>query len=188
MVVYSGQSRGNSQQSPTCVTGNLLFLLDEGMRFLAENLKPLGRVGTDRRDDLEIPRVALREALVNALVHREYEKEHHRKQPCRIEVYPDRVVITSYGPLVQGVRVEALNRNPEEIVPHRRNENIARVFRIGQKAELNAGGISRMWHESLNVLLPCPRVTADEESVAVTFRPGAGCQVYSMHIVFGRRV
>lgn len=139
------------------------------MDFLEWKLSDRGEVGTERRDDLEIPGSALREAVANALVHREYEDPSHRKQPSRIEVYPKSVKITSYGPLVEGVSLEDLNLNPENISPHRRNENIADIFRIAQKVELNASGISRMWEDTLDALLPFPEVTADAYTVSVTF-------------------
>ena len=56
------------------------------MSFLERNLNRMGQVGTDNRDELEVPRIALREAIANALIHRDYEILNSRSQPTRVEI------------------------------------------------------------------------------------------------------
>ncbi|MBS0655247.1 MAG: hypothetical protein JSR46_05700, partial [Verrucomicrobia bacterium] len=49
--------------------------------------------GAKREETLEIPEVALREALLNAIRHRNY----HQSSPTRVSIYDDRVEILSPG-------------------------------------------------------------------------------------------
>src|SRR5205823_4270599 len=102
LVVYSETDRVDANPIMDEPSGNLLSLFDQGMRFFDRSLTRIGKVGSGDRDDLEIPTRALREALVNALIHRDYETPAARGQPTRVEVYPDRVEISSYGGLMKG--------------------------------------------------------------------------------------
>jgi hypothetical protein len=115
LVRYSGTSRVTGRPEIRAVHDNLLRLLEEGMQWSSSGarLDRQGRVGSANRDDLEIPEIALREALANALVHRSYDDPACREQPTRIEVFDDRVEFTSYGALPQSVSVHQLNEAPE---------------------------------------------------------------------------
>lgn len=56
-------------------TGNFFDLLEAGISFCFRNLRLSGEVkGLLREEKLEIPDEALREALTNALCHRQYER------------------------------------------------------------------------------------------------------------------
>jgi ATP-dependent DNA helicase RecG len=71
--------------------GNFFDLLDAGMSFLFKHLSQSGKiVGFHKEEQLEIPAEALREALTNALCHRQFEK--YNLTPS-IAVYDDRVEI-----------------------------------------------------------------------------------------------
>ena len=79
---------------------------------------------------------ALREALINAMVHNDYTKE----VPPVIEIYSDRLTITSYGGLVQGL-------TKEEFFVGRsmpRNRELMRVFRDLKLVEQLGSGIHRI--------------------------------------------
>lgn len=170
-VIYGGKKRGTARlKHSEVIRGNLLYLFIVGMQFLTAEagLQPIGEIGTSKRDELEIPEIALREALANALVHRDYQSDALKDQPTRIEVYPDRVEITSYGVLLDGVSEEDLNNNPEQVKPFRRNHIVAEIFRIMQNAELNASGVSRMHEATQQVDLPLPHISQSHETHTVT--------------------
>lgn len=171
LVSYDGKTKAESKAQITKLRDNLLTLFTEGMGWLSSRsgLKRLGTVGTLERDQLEIPEVALREALANALVHRNYEKPEYRDQPTRIEVFEDRVEITSYGALLSSISVEQLNNDPESLAPMRRNPVIALIFNNMTHVELNASGISRMRLETQKALLPAPKIYAEKDFVRVVF-------------------
>lgn len=171
LVSYDGITKAESKAQISKVRDNLLTLFKEGMGWLSSRsgLKRLGTVGTKDRDQLEIPEVALREALANALVHRNYENSEYRDQPTRIEVYEDRVEITSYGGLPNSVSIDQLNNDPENLIPVRRNPAIALIFNNMTHIELNASGVSRMRLETQKALLPAPKIYAEKDFVRVTF-------------------
>ena len=77
------------------ITGNIFRLIDAGMAFCFNHLSLSGVInGTYREEHLEIPAKALREALVNALVHRLYVK---RGSSVSLAIYDDRVEIINPG-------------------------------------------------------------------------------------------
>ena len=169
MVVFSGEKRSSSNASPDYLQDNLLSLFDAGMNFLNLNsgLQRIGLIGTDKRDDLEIPVKSLREALANSLIHRDYKDSLSRKQPTRIEVYSNRIEFTSFGGIVDGISIQKLNTDPESITPLRRNTKIANIFRIMKHAELNASGVSRMHDLAKEASLPPPNIVQIDDIPAV---------------------
>jgi hypothetical protein len=178
LVAYDGSFRATRGARINPVRGNLLELFDEGMKWLTSwagaGLRRRGQVGSKDRDELEIPEIVLREALANALVHRDYETPALKDQPTRVEVYTDRVEITSFGRLPEAVPVASLNEDPERVVPFRRNPVIARIFQHLSHVELNASGVPRMRCEMDRVSLPPPQFTEQlHQSVVrvVLFRP-----------------
>lgn len=81
--------------------GNYFDLLDAGMAFLFKHLSLSGKVvGFQKEEQLEIPAEALREALTNALCHRQFEK--YNLTPG-IAVYDDRVEIENPGRFPLGI-------------------------------------------------------------------------------------
>ncbi|WP_026073089.1 caspase, EACC1-associated type [Nodosilinea nodulosa] len=167
LCVYDNSNRGDANASPERITDNLLNLLELGIIFLRDRagLNRTGQIDTQVRDDLEIPEIALKEALANALVHRDYES--YPDQPTRIDVYPDRVEIISFGKALVD-----LNQDPEDIISTQRNHAIANVFRIMQQVELNASGISRMHSAMRRAKLPDPiiKTSSQPDAVRVIFR------------------
>lgn len=79
---------------------------------------------------------ALREAVINAIIHNDYSFE----VPPVIEIYSDRISITSYGGLVSGLSIEdCLNGRS---MP--RNREIMRVFRDMDLVEQIGSGVRRI--------------------------------------------
>jgi ATP-dependent DNA helicase RecG len=116
-----------------------------------------------REDQPEIPVVALREALANAVAHREY---HQAAGSISVWIFDDRVEITSTGPLHFGLSVAALYR-PHEPLPW--NPIIAQLlYRRGIVDSLGSGTLRmvRLCREA--GLLP-PLIEDTGISVRVTF-------------------
>lgn len=79
------------------IEGPIPIIADEAIRALLRNLRSRRVVnGAGAEDQAEIPVEALREAVVNALAHRDYSQFVQGEQ-VRIDIYPDRVEITSPG-------------------------------------------------------------------------------------------
>ena len=146
MTNHNAPKRGGPKVALKLSSSNLLSLYEDGMEWLTSGmvLRRERTVGVAESEDTEIPRIMLHEALVNALVHRDYERVDLREQPTRIDVYSDRVDITSYGALPNGISIEKLNAPDDTLRPFRRNPVIAQIFQCFGRAELNASGVERM--------------------------------------------
>lgn len=97
------------------VDGNFFDLLDAGMDFFLKHLSMSGKiVGFRREESLEIPAEALREALINALCHRQFEK--YNLTPS-IAIYDDRIEIENPGVLPPQLTTESI-KQPHNSYPY----------------------------------------------------------------------
>lgn len=113
----------------------------------------------------DFPEAAIREALINALVHRNYS----RKGPVVIEHSPEVLVITSPGPLVAGVTLENILTHPS--TP--RNPALAKAMRTLGYAEEVGRGVDRIYREMIRAGRAPPRFEAASDHVRVTLVGGA---------------
>jgi len=107
------------------LTGNAFRLLEEATLFLNRHLPISGRFTPgvmERQDEPLFPPLALREALVNALCHRDYSIA---GGAISIAVFDDRLEITSTGGLPFDLTVEDLKRDHSS---KPRNPLLAEVF------------------------------------------------------------
>ncbi|MBI5607134.1 MAG: putative DNA binding domain-containing protein [Deltaproteobacteria bacterium] len=119
------------------VRDDLLTQLNEAVAFLKKHLNIRSEIrGFDREDIYEIPLDVLREALVNALMHRDYSITGTQ---VSVEVYDDRVEIVNPGSLPEGLSIQDLGK-----VSVRRNEIIADLFFRLHKVERIGMGIQKM--------------------------------------------
>ncbi|MFI9449030.1 ATP-binding protein [Amycolatopsis sp. NPDC052450] len=88
--------------------GPIPVMVDEALIALRRNMKRRSTVrGAGRAETYEYPETALREAVVNALVHRDYSGPSQGTQ-VQVEMYPDRLLIRNPGGLYGSVREENL--------------------------------------------------------------------------------
>jgi len=102
--------------------GNLFEVLEQAMTFLKEHLRLSARIeGLQRKERWEIPIDAMREAIINALIHRDYSSPSF----VYIKIYDEKIVIANPGSLPDGMEIEDLYREHES---RPGNPSIARVF------------------------------------------------------------
>jgi ATP-dependent DNA helicase RecG len=90
------------------VNGTLQELIDGAELFLSRYIAVGARMEGFKRIDIpEYSFEVLREAVINAVVHRDYSK---RGESVRVFCYPDRVEIHSPGLLLPGITVEQMER------------------------------------------------------------------------------
>ena len=119
------------------IRNDLLTQLNEAMAFIQRQLNIRSEIrGLDRFDIYELPLDALREALVNAIIHRDYS---FRGSSISVEVYDDRVEIVNPGGLPSG-----LDSKDFGIMSVRRNLIIGDLFHRMGKVERIGSGIGRM--------------------------------------------
>lgn len=117
-------------------SGSLIILLNEGIGFVKRNMKTRWMKTANSR--IEMPDYCERsvfEALVNALIHRDYlilGSEVH------IDIYDDRLTITSPGGMADGTRIQ--ERDISNISSTRRNPVLADIFgRLGYMERQGSG-------------------------------------------------
>ncbi|MFV2196831.1 ATP-binding protein [Nocardiopsis sp. LOL_012] len=92
--------------------GPIPVIVRDAIQALKRNMRRRAVIqGVGRTDVWEYPEVALREALVNALVHRDL-TGHSRGTQVQVSMYPDRLVIQNPGGLFGAVTVDNLQDNP----------------------------------------------------------------------------
>ena len=119
-------------------TGDLFSQLEQTEMFIKNHLSLRAEIrGLKRYDYLEIPENAIREALVNAYVHRDYS---NFGRTIKVAVYDDVVNIVSPGGLPNGLTEDDLLHGRSEI----RNRVLARVFRELGYIEHWGSGLQRI--------------------------------------------
>jgi ATP-dependent DNA helicase RecG len=148
------------------ITGTLQELIDGAEAFLNRYIAMGARVEGFKRIDIPEHSIeALREAVINAVVHRDYSK---RGESVRIFYYADRVEVHSPGLLLPGITVEQMERG---IVQSKlRNPVLASLLRdvVGYMERIGSG-IRFMLDETKRMGLPVPEFRELNEFV-VTFR------------------
>ena len=83
------------------LNGDIVSNVDDAMVFLKKHLRMSYKIQTLQRENiLELPENALREAIVNAVCHRDYFEKGAR---VMVEIYDDRVDIVSPGGVCKGI-------------------------------------------------------------------------------------
>lgn len=93
--------------------------------------------GLDRIDERDYPEAAIREALLNAIVHRDYTYS----GSIMISVYDDRMEFVSIGGLVRGLTEKDIRTG----ISQTRNKNLANVFYRLRLIEAYGTGIQRIF-------------------------------------------
>ncbi len=138
--------------------------VEEGLRFVQRNTRRALEIkGVHHREVWEFPVVALREAIINALVHADYAQ---RGAPLRLAVFTDRIEIENPGNLPPGLTVADIRRGVSKL----RNRVIGRVFHELGLIEQWGSGIQRMTAACRQAGLPEPELEEIGSGFRVTFR------------------
>lgn len=157
--------------------GTIPEMIDEAISVTLRNLRTYSVVeGSGRRDLPEIPPEVLREAVANAVIHREYHP-YSQGQPVSVDIYSDRVEITNPGGLWGGKTLETLNDGRSMC----RNSALMRLVQNAEIPHTGAAtvegqgtGIELMIHEMESRALRKPDFKASADSFTVTlWRSGA---------------
>ena len=149
--------------------GNAFTLFGNAEKFLRDTLPIAGRFEQDRFERIDeplYPPLATREAIANALCHRDYSIG---GGSVGIAVYDDRLEVTSSGSLHFGLTPEMLFA-PHESRPW--NPLIARTFYRRGIIEEWGSGTLKMADLASSAGLPTPEIADEGDAVTVCFRPG----------------
>ncbi len=151
------------------ITGAIPDMLDEAVEFVRKNSRTKTIIDEDghRNDKEEYPIKAVREAILNSLVHRDY-SIHTENVPIRIEMYRDRMEITNSGGLYGKISIDALGK----VRPETRNAVLANMLELLKITENRYSGIPTMRTEFFNAGLPAPEFSVVHGEFKVVMRNG----------------
>ena len=116
---------------------DLFSNLNKTLQFLQNHLNLFAKVeGLQLKEELEIPLIALREALLNAIIHRDYT----RYSDIKVAIYDDIVEIVSPGGFPNGLTIEDVLSGRSEL----RNKIVANLFRELKYIESWGSGIAKI--------------------------------------------
>lgn len=120
------------------IDGNIIDQVDNAEKFILSHIKKAAKVVMFKREEVwEYPPDALREAIVNAVCHRDYDSPGNVK----IAVFDDRVEITDPGALPEPLTPRMLKQNHESIP---RNRLIANAFFLIKNIEQWGKGTNKI--------------------------------------------
>ncbi len=139
------------------ITGAIPDMLEDAVEFVRRNsrTKTIIDENGQRVDRSEYPTKAVREAILNALVHRDY-SIHTENVPIRIEMYRDRMEIINSGGLYGKISIDALGK----VRPDTRNAVLANMLELLRITENRYSGIPTMRREFQQAGLPAPVFSA----------------------------
>lgn len=151
------------------VEGTIEEMLLGTMNFLERNMKSSVVINDKgiRIDRTEYPLKALREAVVNALVHRDYSTQKETVY-IAVNMYKDRIEIISPGALFGSNKLEKLGTSD---VMETRNPTIVKILEENSSIlENRHSGIETMRREMMAYGLPEPEFYNERDSFKVIFR------------------
>jgi ATP-dependent DNA helicase RecG len=147
------------------IHGNLFEQIERTMELLlTKYIKAfISYKGLSRIETYEYPEDALREALLNAVSHKDYTG----CTPIQISVYPDKVMIWNIGQLPENWTIEMLQQKHSSI-PY--NPDIANAFFRSGYVEAWGRGIEKINELCTEAGLPQPLITYNHSGCWVEFR------------------
>ena len=144
--------------------GPLIKLPDEIMKFFKKNVNRGSKIeGTYREEAYEYPKLAIREAVINAICHRDYSIQ---GSEVKFAIFDDRIELSSPGGLPGRLSVDVLGSGVSEI----RNPVIARVFHQMGLIEKYGSGFQKIF-DGIEVRgLPDPELLDTGSFFKITFR------------------
>ena len=174
VVVHSPDSTSGTRfLDNQTVRGSIPEMIETTLSMLSRNLAVRAVISDrgSRVDEVEYPLEAVREAVVNALMHRDYSPVTRGTQ-VQVELFPDRLVVRSPGGLYGGVVVDELG---EEGVSSSRNATLASLLADSYLpssnelvAENRSSGIPAMLAVARRRGLPRPSFRSSISSFIVT--------------------
>ena len=149
--------------SSDIVEGNLFEQVEKTMELLRTKylISEIKFEGIYRKEELEYPEEALREAIINAVIHRDYIGPH-----IHLKIYPDKIILWNVGTLPKEIKIDELKKNHAS---YPRNELLASVFFKAGLIEAWGRGTLKIIDEFKKAGLPEPEFKEEFGGLAVYF-------------------
>lgn len=146
--------RGNRFTDTKHIEGTLSDMLDEALAFVRKNMRVATKIDptTGKRIDIpQYPMDAVREAILNALVHRDY-SFHTEGMPIQLIMYADRMEVINPGGLYGRLTIDQLGN----VQPDTRNPVLVTAMESLGKTENRYSGIPTIRYAMQKLSLPEP--------------------------------
>jgi ATP-dependent DNA helicase RecG len=148
------------------VQGNVIEQVERAMAFVKRNIRMGVEIRGLRREDVwEYPLDGLREALINAVCHRDYASTAN----VQIRIFDDRLEIWNPGVLPDGMTVADLWKQHES---RPRNQLVANAFFLIKYVEQFGTGIQRIVDDCRTHRKPEPDFEVHGQTFRAIFKPG----------------
>ncbi len=159
------------------IKGDLIRMTDRIIETLSSKylIRPIHYEGLYRVEPLELPEEALREAILNAIIHKDYTTVH-----IQMRVWQDRLELWNPGPMPEALPITKINE-PHASYP--RNPNLANVFYMAGLIEHWGRGISKITRHVTEAELRKPEFTETCGGVQITFFRNTELQMKSAETI-----
>ena len=174
---YRGAEPDGEPRDHEDIRGPMPLAIDRAAAFIDRNTRhPMRVVGLNRVRLDEYPAEAIREALVNAVAHRQYEDAGRK---IMLEVFADRIVVSSPGLPPAPITLARLRSGKYR--PCSRNPVIAQCLSYFHRVEERGSGFRRMRDQMLDHGLDKPQIGTDTGYFQVIFS-GAGENIERLRV------
>ncbi|MCY4160146.1 MAG: putative DNA binding domain-containing protein [Bacteroidetes bacterium] len=119
-TMYHGKDRASDQLDAQEIKGPLPLQIADAIKFVVRNMRVAARKTPAREDMPQYSKRAVFEALVNAVIHRDYSMS---SKCIRLSMFEDRLEVDSPGQLPNGMTIDSMYMSQSS-----RNEVLASVF------------------------------------------------------------
>ena len=159
MSIYRGIDRSESTAERYIFTGSIIEQAKKSIELLNSQIYTAFDKNSNKPNQVKYPNRALQEAVINAIVHRDYEIP----EPIRITVFINRIEIQSPGALHWGVDREKFLQGRAS--PKWRNQSFAYLFNKLQLAQSEGQGIPTIIRTMKEEGCPAPIFEIESESL-----------------------
>ena len=148
------------------IEGTIKDMLAEAISFVRKNTKTKTIIDPqtgERKDKSDYPITAVREVILNALVHRDY-SIHTEGMPIQLQIFPDKLVVTNPGGLYGRIRLSQLGEKQADT----RNPVLATALETMKITENRYSGIPTIRREMKEAGLPMPQFENKRDGFCVT--------------------
>lgn len=166
LTIYPSAVSGSKFLNDKIFEGNIFNNITAILNFIDITFgKSITVTGVLRNEKYNYPLIAIREGVLNAMVHRDYNSVNGFLQ---ISIFSDRTEIANYGGLPDGIKIADLKKEHSSIL---RNPDIAQICFLRKYIEMLGSGTLRMISDCKRNGFRVP-VWSDKDNVTTVMFPG----------------
>jgi len=164
------------------ISGDLISQVEKTIKFIQRNIKLKAKVegSIERKEEWEYPLEAYREAVINAICHRDYTDAGN----IQVEIYDDRIEVINPGKLPEELSLDLLKQKHRSI-PH--NKLIAWAFHKIKFIEQWGTGIKRMMNSLSENDFPEPEFIQQKNTFRIIIRKSILTEEYLKNLGLNNR-